>query len=376
MYSCATEFLSVAEVQSQVSTTSSSLPTIELPATSVTSVSLDLSSASYRSQRHPIHYYDDGNIIIVVEDVIFKLHKSHSMTFGGMFSVFARTGLVDPLSEEVQTVPLHDDLDTFVGVLDALYCGLSFTDDLPIRHCLNILETSRKYEMGSVERCCQRHLVRKLPTSAVDPLENWRLFQSYYKDADLASLALRICPEYLAPWAFYMFTVHTLSRLNITSREFIATPPPSLDSMDKFTVYQMLVLQHANQKALAKWNSRIDAFYSSKCPRASSSRDKCARAHSVFDRRLPLFIPYTEDTHDPLKLIVPRIKKHVIWKGSTHDSSRNYWCYHCSTSLKDLANEVILDIYNCLAGSTSELGFPRGTPICSPTTSRANSPIS
>ncbi|KAG8746855.1 hypothetical protein FRC10_003377 [Ceratobasidium sp. 414] len=278
MHSCATESLSVAQVHPQASEPPSSLPTIEPPATLATSASLDLSSASYRSQRHQTHYYDDGNIIIVVEDVIFKLHKSilaaHSMTFGGMFRVFARTGLVNPLLEEVQTVPLHDDLDTFVGVLDALYCGLSFIEDLPIRHCLNILEMSRKYEMGSVERCCQRYLVRELPTSAVDPLENWSRFQRYYKDVDLASLALRICPEYLAPWAFYMFTVQTLSRLNITPRELVAAPPPSLDSMDKFTVYQMLVLQHANQKALAEWNSRIDAFYSSKCPKASSSRDK------------------------------------------------------------------------------------------------------
>jgi hypothetical protein len=88
-----------------------------------------------------------------------------------------------------------------------------------------------------VKNYCQRYLVEQLPTSASDPFDNWDQFQRYYKDASLASLALRICPKYLAPRAFYVLTIQMLSELNNAPDELLTAPPRSLDDMNKTFVY-------------------------------------------------------------------------------------------------------------------------------------------
>ncbi|QRV87366.1 The BTB (BR-C, ttk and bab)/POZ (Pox virus and Zinc finger) domain [Ceratobasidium sp. AG-Ba] len=250
----------------------------------------------------------------------------------------------------------------------------SFVDNLNPERCLKVLEIARKYDIGSVERCCQRYLVQKLPVAAADPFENWASFQLYYKKEGLASLAFRICPEYLAPWAFYALAVQIFAKLDKKPLEEVTDPLPSLDTMDKDTVYQMLVLRHVNQKVLAEWNALIDKFYSTKCPKSSSSRDKCARVHTTFDRQSPLYISPSEGIYDPLQLIIPRVKKHAVWKGSTHGSARNYWCYQCSSFLQSITQEKVQEIHLCLLSAVRELGLPRGTPFHSPSSTRANSP--
>ena len=70
-------------------------------------------------------WFDDGNIILLVEDIAFKVHQGqlerHSDVFRGMLS------LPQPDSEAIDGIPwveLHDDPSDVLHLLSALYDGL------------------------------------------------------------------------------------------------------------------------------------------------------------------------------------------------------------------------------------------------------------
>ena len=70
-------------------------------------------------------WFSDGNVILLVQDVAFKVHQGqlvrHSDVFRDMFS------LPQPASETIDGVPyvqLHDDPSDVLHLLHALYDGL------------------------------------------------------------------------------------------------------------------------------------------------------------------------------------------------------------------------------------------------------------
>ncbi len=70
-------------------------------------------------------WFPDGNIILLVEDIAFKVHRGqlvrHSDVFRDMFS------LPPPASETIDGIPwvqLHDDPSDMLHLLRALYDGL------------------------------------------------------------------------------------------------------------------------------------------------------------------------------------------------------------------------------------------------------------
>ena len=70
-------------------------------------------------------WFPDGNVILLVEDIAFKVHQGqlvrHSDVFRDMFS------LPPPASETLDGIPwvqLHDDPSDVLHLLRALYDGL------------------------------------------------------------------------------------------------------------------------------------------------------------------------------------------------------------------------------------------------------------
>ena len=86
-------------------------------------------SVSAQSHLHPYKttdfWFADGNVILLVADVAFKVHQGqlvrHSEVFCDMFS------LPQPASETIDGCPwveLHDDPSDVLHLLRALYDGL------------------------------------------------------------------------------------------------------------------------------------------------------------------------------------------------------------------------------------------------------------
>ncbi|KAI0657928.1 hypothetical protein C8Q70DRAFT_1055307 [Cubamyces menziesii] len=117
-------------------------------------------------------WFTDGNIILFVGNVAFKVHRGqlvrHSDVFHDMFS------LPQPASEEGQGlvdgcawVTLHDDPSDMLHLLRALYDGLYFTKVSSGDFCAisAVLRMSTKYLIDHLRKRCMERLEADWPTT-------------------------------------------------------------------------------------------------------------------------------------------------------------------------------------------------------------------
>lgn len=169
--------------------------------------------------KHPIHYYDDGNLIFIVEDEVYRVHRSiltrRSSVMKDMITVGNPSGKETPSGippqrhqtsfDGVPVVVLNDGIDDFALMLDFIYppqISLSINPLLPLTKCMDMIRLADKYEVSDLRNWAVAQLEAKLPTSA-DTLQ----LLSTYNDPVVGAQVIALCnqtliPQFL-PLAFY-----------------------------------------------------------------------------------------------------------------------------------------------------------------------------
>ncbi|KAG8713503.1 hypothetical protein FRC09_018640 [Ceratobasidium sp. 395] len=300
------------------------------------------------NNHHKVHFYNDGNIILNLQEKLFRVHKSvlslHSRTFSDMFSLASSTND----NEDVDEVPLHDDPLKFARVLDALYKGMTFILVVTLRNCLDIIEVAHKYEMVQVEACFQGWLLGKLPLSANDALTTPKYFSRYRSDPSLARSVLEFGDSRLHPWAFYCLGVQLTSDLDPANTSTYSTPS-SLSTLDVAFTYPLFILQQIISQAFLDWNNRISEFYAVGCDRGteydSEGKPECSRRSMAFTTDTsPLKLSSREKYKDPVQLLVPHIDT-LREALSSHGGVYCTWCSSCIDALIIIAEDVVRSIH-------------------------------
>ena len=77
-------------------------------------------------ERHPQLWFDDGNIVLRAQDVVFRVHRSmlsrHSEVFEGLFALCQPSE--DELYDGIPMVELHDTSNELADLLNGIYTGL------------------------------------------------------------------------------------------------------------------------------------------------------------------------------------------------------------------------------------------------------------
>jgi hypothetical protein len=162
-------------------------------------------------------WFEDGSVVIVVDDRYFRVHQSiltrHSEVFASMF--LSPQPHEQELLEDCPVIRLNDDLSDFVDLLKVLYHPFYFDNLSPeadlntlITFISGILKLSTKYMMRDVRQKCISVLQSKFPSSiqGCDTLLSSKYL--YPPDAIVRAIPLareNVVPEIL-PWAYYIST--------------------------------------------------------------------------------------------------------------------------------------------------------------------------
>lgn len=78
-------------------------------------------------QRHDQLWFDDGNIVLLVDNVAFKVHRSllsrHSTVFKDLFELSQPSTSIDEQMDGIPLVKLHDSPHELADLLDVIYNG-------------------------------------------------------------------------------------------------------------------------------------------------------------------------------------------------------------------------------------------------------------
>lgn len=82
---------------------------------------------SAQPQRHDQLWFDDGNIVLLVDNVAFRVHRSllgrHSTVFKDLFELSQPSTSIDEQMDGVPLVKLHDSPHELTDLLDVIYNG-------------------------------------------------------------------------------------------------------------------------------------------------------------------------------------------------------------------------------------------------------------
>lgn len=135
--------------------------------------------ADDQPKHHSELWYEDGNVILITENVAFRVHRSilsrRSQVFKDLFA-FPQPESIDTL-EDCPLIHLSDGAEDLAHLLEAIYNGIRFQ-----RHGIKtlwkdlkpLLLLSNKYQVEDV----QREVIHKFQSYYVDDIEDWD--SSYY----------------------------------------------------------------------------------------------------------------------------------------------------------------------------------------------------
>ena len=84
-------------------------------------------SLSRGPERHGQLWFDDGNVVLLADNVAFKVHRSllsrHSTVFKDLFELSQPSAALDEQLDGVPLVKLHDSSHDLADLLDVIYNG-------------------------------------------------------------------------------------------------------------------------------------------------------------------------------------------------------------------------------------------------------------
>ncbi|KAI4294552.1 hypothetical protein K525DRAFT_212399 [Schizophyllum commune Loenen D] len=185
------------------------------------------------------HWYADGNLVLRVEDILFRLLNVNSEIFRDMLSVPQPVAQDDLEGCPVVRLP-GDSAEGWRYLLDALYDPSllstlhtqSLSASLPV--LVGITRLATKYRFVAFRRECLVILNRHFPPlySAIPPMRN-------RPDLAQASAAISLAREIGAP-SLLPFAYLTCASAVTMSRPYVVFDDPSLSFQDKATILQGL----------------------------------------------------------------------------------------------------------------------------------------
>ncbi|KAG8925619.1 hypothetical protein FRC02_009535 [Tulasnella sp. 418] len=185
-------------------------------------------------ENHPAHYFQDGNIMFVLEGRIrFKLYRGivarYSEVLANMLDISqpAARGEGQPSSTDPQeyidgvpVVRLTDEAESFAALLDIILPPITEHSYEELEECGtiklldrigSILELSRKYIVPSAEAWAKRALKRKFPIPLVEELKTSDTPESMFASSEEAAKMIHIAraqdlPHYLPPAFYFLAT--------------------------------------------------------------------------------------------------------------------------------------------------------------------------
>ncbi|KAG9043547.1 hypothetical protein FS837_009404 [Tulasnella sp. UAMH 9824] len=199
--------------------------------TPAASVSFDTKSSVRSLSKHPIHYYADGDVAFIVEDYVFRLHRSileaQSNAMKDLYSIGEVHGKADKIFDDVIAVRLNDSPKDFSNVLDIVYkrrrtsssrtssddqsAGTSssspkYPANLKLGDLVGVIRVAWKYELEDIANDAISQLDHLLPLTQPQDIQKLSVYKA---DSGLAIAAnvinlSRECqlPRF-APMAFY-----------------------------------------------------------------------------------------------------------------------------------------------------------------------------
>ncbi|KAG8910850.1 hypothetical protein FRC01_006089 [Tulasnella sp. 417] len=199
--------------------------------TPAASVSIDTRSSVRSLSKHPIHYYRDGDVAFIVEDYVFKLHRSileaQSNAMKDLYSIGEVHGKEDKVFDDVIAVRLNDSSKDFSNVLDIIYkrrpipsnrtsphdqsaaassTTSNYKANLKLGDLVGVIRVAWKYELEDIATGAVSQLDHLLPLATPQDIPKLNVYKA---DSGLALAAnvvnlSRECqlPRF-APMAFY-----------------------------------------------------------------------------------------------------------------------------------------------------------------------------
>ncbi|KAF8643193.1 hypothetical protein AX16_009170 [Volvariella volvacea WC 439] len=163
-------------------------------------------------------WFDDGNVVLLVENTAFRVHKGVLKRLSDFFDDVFR--LPQPPDQEllngVPVMHMQDDLDDVLATLKVIYEPFYF-DNLPPNAELStllifvsgILRISTKYSMRTLRQKCITILQRRFPSTLASCDELLASKYTYPSAADVIRaipLAREANVPEILPWAYYIAT--------------------------------------------------------------------------------------------------------------------------------------------------------------------------
>ncbi|KAG9017045.1 hypothetical protein FRB90_001983 [Tulasnella sp. 427] len=171
--------------------------------TPAASVSIETKSSIKAWSKHPVHYYKDGDVAFIVEDYVFRLHRSvleaQSNAMKDLYSIGEVHGRADKVFDDVIAVGLNDSAKDFANVLDIVYDRRSSqpnqqplsapeapalhlpSKELPalgLNEIVGVVRVSWKYELEDIANAAISQLEQELPLANANDIPKLEIYKN------------------------------------------------------------------------------------------------------------------------------------------------------------------------------------------------------
>ncbi|KAG8941564.1 hypothetical protein FRC04_004145 [Tulasnella sp. 424] len=201
---------------------------MSVPSTPVTPVapSYVFLSDGKQCQAHYTHYYDDGNIVFLVGDHVFRLFRSvlsrRSEVMKALFALPQPVSGVEPTLDGLPVIRLQDSMVDFAAFLDFIHppsCPPGWATVPRWRALFGAFRIARKYGVDDIEIQALKGLEGVLPTT-LETFERSTVYATLNAAVEVVNLSRELELEQFLPLAFYRLA--TLSAQNISSSQTMA----------------------------------------------------------------------------------------------------------------------------------------------------------
>ncbi|KAG8987611.1 hypothetical protein FRB90_003254, partial [Tulasnella sp. 427] len=199
-------------------------------------------------EKHPIHWYEDGNVEFGVENTVFRV-------FGGLLrrrSPLLGKMVDDPTAvikgDGVPLLPLKDTLGDFTFLMDAIMpqtCSTpSLSEDRSWQDFVGLLKIACKYDVRDVADHVEQVLAEALPTIHHPDRNTERYIDDPEAAVQIINASRECCtPQFLAPAFYALATQDWTNRPNDTNPLALLSDPDTMRVLQGRQRMQALVME-------------------------------------------------------------------------------------------------------------------------------------
>ncbi|KIJ38273.1 hypothetical protein M422DRAFT_259185 [Sphaerobolus stellatus SS14] len=185
------------------------------------------SKAIMHTAKSPDLYFEDGNIVLVVESTAFRVYGELLAKYSPIFMDMLQIGCVEGMQgqdtfEGCSAVQLWDRSDEAIQLLRAIHGQFNF-DSESVTHLAQVLRLSTKYLMEPIRVTVMKKLTLNFPSK----LSEWSHITAPLPEqcADIIRTALETDADILLPAAFY-----ALCRVDVDQVFRLDLPPYAMQA--------------------------------------------------------------------------------------------------------------------------------------------------